>query len=646
MRRAAVSFAPLLAAAIAAALSGCGGPKGGGDVRNDADNAHVGPRECVRCHQEIAATYRHTGMGRSAYAMAAVPAIEDFTVHNTFVDEASGVRYRMTRRDGVATMRQFVLDAAGREFAVDEREMRYVIGSGNHSRSYVTELDGRLYEMPICWYPEASTWDYCPGFERHNGHFGRKISASCVFCHNGRMVLAEGEDNRFVGEFPSGIDCERCHGPGRRHVERWAGETASGDRAADPTIVNPARLPPDRRMHVCFQCHLGDSRATERASRLERKVESYRPGERITEVFVPFEYRDLVPHEIGVSAQAERFLRSRCYRESAGKLDCLSCHDPHVSVYRKDRPADAFTKVCLGCHAKEACKAPASGDDCVGCHMQRLGPDDHPHARFTDHWIRRDPAAGAGEPRKSLNVVPLFPADLKALPPTEQAYYAARAMFGLATDYGAGPQRTGLFRAAEGALGGALRKGFDRPEGWFVLGKTLVELDRPKEAVEAFRKVLERDPAFPEADSRLGDALSSIGEIDAARRAYEDAVRKRSNDARSLAEIGHLELNGGRPAQALALYDRSLAADPTAARVHVNRAIALGRLDRKDESLAAVRRAAALDPEDAEVWRVYGGIAKQAGFAAEAETARERTRFLLQRGARPREEPGGMMGGM
>lgn len=639
-RLAAVAILVLVGAGCRTSTDGGPAPAvAGGD-------AYIGQAECARCHQNVAATYRHTGMGRAAFAMAAVPPIEDFTRENTFVDETSGVRYRMTLRDGRAMMRQFVLDPAGREIAADEREMVYVIGSGNHSRSYVTEVDGRLYEMPVCWYPQASTWDYCPGFERHNGHFGRKITASCVFCHNGRMVLAEGEDNRYEGEFPSGIDCERCHGPGRRHVERWAGEPARGNGEADPTIVNPARLPADRRMHVCFQCHLGDSRATERVSHLSRKVESYRPGEKVTEVFVPFEYRDLVSDEIGVSAQAERFLRSRCFRESGGKLDCLSCHNPHSSVYRVDRPADAFTKVCLGCHAKEACKAPVAGDDCVSCHMQRLGPDDHPHALFTDHWIRRDPKAGAGEPRKTLNVGPVLPAELKVLPPAVQAYYAGRAMFGLATDYGPGPQRTGLLEASEAALRGAMAKGFDRAEGWFVLGKALVELGRPKDAVETYREVLRRDPVFPEADYRLARALAELGEIDAARRAYESALRTKANDARALAEIGHLELNAGKLAEALDLYDRSLAADPAVARVHGNRAIALQRLGRKDEAIAAIRRAAALDPEDAEVWRVYGGMTREAGFTAEADAARERTRFLLGRGTRPSEEPGMTMGGM
>src|SRR5256885_7709207 len=100
-----------------------------------------------------------------------------------------------------------------------------------------------------------------PGYDRrdHEG-FRRKISYDCMFCHNGYPKIPAGHDVPFaepvyVDPLPEGIDCQRCHGPGRKHAElaKTAGVRAEQVRGA---IVNPARLSADRREEVCMQCHL------------------------------------------------------------------------------------------------------------------------------------------------------------------------------------------------------------------------------------------------------------------------------------------------------------------------------------------------------------------------------------------------------
>ena len=50
-----------------------------------------------------------------------------------------------------------------------------------------------------------------------------------------------------------GVSCERCHGPGREHVFRHQ----SGNVRSGEAIVNPAKLPRDRDLEVCAQCHAG-----------------------------------------------------------------------------------------------------------------------------------------------------------------------------------------------------------------------------------------------------------------------------------------------------------------------------------------------------------------------------------------------------
>ena len=60
---------------------------------------------------------------------------EDFSGDRDLVIAPTGMGYKMTTRDGHYYQRQFILTAEGPEWLPDEREIRYILGSGNHSRS-------------------------------------------------------------------------------------------------------------------------------------------------------------------------------------------------------------------------------------------------------------------------------------------------------------------------------------------------------------------------------------------------------------------------------------------------------------------------------------------------------------------------------
>ena len=103
-------------------------------LNHDPSVRYVGRDACRECHAGNFANFVRTGMGQSFYPMTPDRVVEDFTDRNEFVDEASGLRYRMIRRGDRFFQRQYLLDSQGRETAVDEREMVYVIGSNHHSR--------------------------------------------------------------------------------------------------------------------------------------------------------------------------------------------------------------------------------------------------------------------------------------------------------------------------------------------------------------------------------------------------------------------------------------------------------------------------------------------------------------------------------
>ena len=61
----------------------------------------------------------------------------------------------MVEHDGRFYQRRSEKGFDGKETNVVEEQIDYVIGSGNHARSYLHRgLDGRLIELPVSWYVE------------------------------------------------------------------------------------------------------------------------------------------------------------------------------------------------------------------------------------------------------------------------------------------------------------------------------------------------------------------------------------------------------------------------------------------------------------------------------------------------------------
>ena len=376
-----------IAAALALALAGCSSSEteegeaegvvpGPPSFQNlDPHVAYTGMDTCRSCHLGVHSTYVESGMARSLTPLDA--------------------------HDGATA------------------EKGWVVGSGEH----LAALLGR--GALACRQAGSAEWVPC---EDGNQHVPEAIDErACLGCHDVADPLRV--------PAPRGVDCERCHGPGELHVARWKNSSERGTGSADPTIVNPRRLPPSSRMAVCLQCHLGDLRETARIARDGHSAEQFRPGMPFDAIWSTWRVSRPSPVEFGVASQGDRLLRSRCFVESDGRMDCTTCHNPHVSVYRDDRPPDLFRVQCLGCHAVEACLAPAQArasttpaDDCVDCHMRRAEPVDQRGTQYTDHWIRANPAVEIAKAACDVEPV-LEPAE----PDPEEEAYRARALAELCT---------------------------------------------------------------------------------------------------------------------------------------------------------------------------------------------------------------------
>src|SRR3954453_12584469 len=123
-------------------------------TRGIAENQYVDPALCARCHAEIARNFRKTGMGRSFYRVGPDSPV-DFNPGKPFYHEASDSYFAMIERGGKYYQRRWQVGFDGKETNIEEKQVDFVMGSGNHSRTYL-HLTQRntLQQLPLGWYSE------------------------------------------------------------------------------------------------------------------------------------------------------------------------------------------------------------------------------------------------------------------------------------------------------------------------------------------------------------------------------------------------------------------------------------------------------------------------------------------------------------
>jgi predicted CXXCH cytochrome family protein len=380
-----------------------------------AESGYVNPAVCDACHAEISKSYHLTGMGRSLYRPSAGIMVEDFKQHNTLYNRASDRYYTMIERNGTWYQRRHQIGFDGKPANIVEKKIDYVVGSGNHSRSYFNRTaQGTLVELPVSWYAEqGGFWAMSPGYDRADqDDFRRTITARCLSCHTAYPPPGQGSnlttsEPLFGDRIPEGIDCQRCHGPGRTHIEA-AGSGRATPESIRAAIVNPAKLNRDRQLEVCMQCHLETTQFAlpHEILRHPQQPFSYRPGEPLGDSTVFFDHAPGTGYDdkFEIVNAAYRLRKSACFRSS--QITCTTCHDTH-SVQLPEVAAARYTVICRNCHAAaHTSKMPTGATSCIACHMPRRRTEDVVHAVMTDHYIQRN------RPSRDL------------LAPVEEAYFA------------------------------------------------------------------------------------------------------------------------------------------------------------------------------------------------------------------------------
>lgn len=616
--------------------------------------AAVLAQTCDSCHPKQAETYKKTGMGRSFYTPSAATQIEDFTRGLPYFHPPSATWYGMVVRNGQWFQTQYQLGFDGKPSGLIEKRIDYVIGSGNHTRTYLSRTPrNTLIELPLAWYSEkGGYWGLNPGYDRpDHDALKRHIDYNCMFCHNAYPRLEggpkySGGEAVYPASMPQGIDCQRCHG-------------------SDP---HQKPVKPD-----CEQCHLETTSFPLPNSlvRYEREPFSYKPGEPLKDFVLLFDHAPNTGHDddFEIASSAYQLKKSKCTLKDGQPLTCTTCHDPH-NVDHGQQAITRYNAVCSSCHSADH----GAGANCVDCHMPKRRADDVVHVVMTDHRIQRNKPArnlvadmpeehhdGAngyrGEvvpygPSEELYTataqvaqgsnmqagIPRLAAAIRQFQPTEAGHYTAlgdaqrsvnQCQEALAA-YTDALQRkpgdpailqkmalcytsTGQLQKAEQALRSALDKLPDDPKLWTQLGLALASELKVNDSIAALTKATQLDPDLSEAWNDLGGVYLQLGNAAKAEPALREAIRVKPNYSEAHCNLANLLTAGGKDAEAAFHFQLALKLDPNYAFGHFSYGLALGKTGKLADAKAELERSVALDSQSPETHQGLGLVLSALG---------------------------------
>lgn len=594
----------------------------GFSVTTGAAPGYVDERSCALCHPKISGSYREKGMARAFRRPQAETEIEDFSAP-PFVHAPSAQRFQMLHRDGRLVFRRWQLDATGQPINAFEQPVDWILGSGDHARTYLYQTaGGKIFQLPLAWYSQTRTWGMAPGFDRpdHEGVL-RRVRRECLFCHTSYPDAPAGADvygapQIFPASLPEGVGCQRCHGPAAEHVWLSLGGVGVKEEIR-ASLFNPAKLPPARRDEVCSGCHLQPSVALPGVRRFGRGDDSFRPGEPLADYLVQVDVTEEgrpASDRFEINHHPYRLRQSRCFLASRGALSCLTCHDPHRRLPAGER-AGHYRAACLQCHAANACRRPvkpegADASDCVSCHMAKRRTQDVIHVVMTDHLIRRRPGgpellAPLTETEPVLTEVHLLePGAVGAL----GEVYRAAAVVRMSSTEDAVAYLEKLLAAA-------------RPEAiepWLDLAQGQIRRHRFADAEKSLAFILVRRPEHPLALEWLGLAMAAQGRTDEAIGVLERALAAGSERAETEYSLGQFLAAKGRSAEAEAHLGRALTARPTFPAAWYLLGGIRAAQDRAGDAIACWRRALEIDPTHTASYLAIGKALLAQGDRAEA----------------------------
>lgn len=151
-----------------------------------------------------------------------------------------------------------------------------------------------------------------------------------------------------------------------------------------------------------------------------------------------------------------------------------------------------------------------------------------------------------------------------------------------------------------------------------MLGRLLMQIGRPEEALQEFRTARDSGGDPTSLGLMIARALISIGSKEEARRELEALVMAAPRQAEAFAMLGNLAEDRDDWAAAAGAYQRLAALRPSDVDVRVQLGYALLKAERADEAVVALRDAAAADPANERAHAILVRALRTAGRYSEA----------------------------
>jgi len=334
---------------------------------------YAGSQACAACHQPVLSSYIHNNHFKTSSEVDAGSLsrkMRSAVAKNPFYFLDSSY---ISVEEINNTWRQSLSTGPGQPSSIRSGKFDIAFGSAEKAQTYGYWKEGKLYELPLTWFPSLSTWASSPGFSASHARFDRIITGRCFECHSsyikrtvepsGPMAVSETLNRSSI---IYGIDCERCHGPALEHVRF---------HQANPTvktatfITRISSLSRQQQLDLCGMCHSGNDQE------LQRSLFDFVPGDTLTHFYYP--NFGTTAREPDVHGQQLQLLRlSKCF--AASDITCSTCHSTH----KDPEPTIAYNSKCMNCHQGSAHATDVmkeneqrkrdfnlASNTCIDCHM-------------------------------------------------------------------------------------------------------------------------------------------------------------------------------------------------------------------------------------------------------------------------------------
>ncbi len=280
---------------------------------------YVGSERCGSCHQIQYRGWKNT-------------------FHSTVIQDA--------RKNPAAILG----DMTVADLPFKKADIYFTVG-GHWDQRYLTRIGDDYYVLPRLWSVQSRKWRPYSTY----GWQQRPYSKYCIGCHS----IGFDPKTKEVAEHT--IGCESCHGPGAQHAAKPVGAG----------IVNPKRLPENRREEICASCHV---RGKDLSGEYYFPI-GWVPGEDLANYLVPLEKS---AGDSNGDAIHHLWDKWRADRETRARARCDVCGIP--SDGKPKKPPAGSDGVCKGCHAFEESFAshthhkPDAKIGCLDCHRMK-SPD-------------------------------------------------------------------------------------------------------------------------------------------------------------------------------------------------------------------------------------------------------------------------------